>query len=86
MSKIKEYILAKNEALKAYPNTTALTSLMFEHRDCFDTNFVMLWITSSQQAKVMTMENMILEWNEAPASLVASVEKARAERKIRGLV
>jgi len=80
MTETKEYIEARNKAMLAYPDTTKLNNLIIEFKEYFPQTFRLMWSMANATTKVRTLEKMILNWTEAPLSLVRKVKDAEYER------
>ena len=84
MKEVDGYIKARNEAMLAYPDTTKLDGLLITFKDYYPKEFRLMWAMANPQTKLRTMESMILDWTEAPLSLVAKVKEAEFIRLRKG--
>lgn len=81
---MKDYIKARNEAMLAYPDTSKLNNLIIDFKEYFPQTFRFMWGMAAPETKLRTLEKMILEWKEAPLSLVRKVKDAEYDRLMRG--
>ncbi len=81
-----DYIKERNEAMLAYPDTSKISLLLVKYPFLFPDTFKLLWAQSSPETKIRTLEKMILNWSEAPISLIKKVKDAEYKRIMRGFV
>lgn len=78
--KIHDYIKDRDNAMLAYPDTSKLEKLVKKYSGLFSPDWKLRWRKATPLVKVITLEQMILNWTGAPAELVAKVNEAREKR------
>lgn len=80
---IVEYVKDRDQVMLAYPDTTKLDDFYRKYKSVFTDEFILKtrYYTRSKEFKLMTIENMIASWSEAPLWFKEKVRQAQEARK-----